>query len=81
MKEQVEEKSKTLESQQQSIIEKYGGAEHLQAPPPELLLGQTEAYVEYDRAGNVIKGAEKPIPRSKYEEDGCLLYTSPSPRD
>lgn len=39
------------------------------APPDEaLLLGQTEAYVEYDRSGRVIKGAEV-ARRSKYEED------------
>lgn len=41
-----------------------------QALPAELLYGQSDHYVEYDRAGNIIKGAEKPIPRSKYEEDG-----------
>jgi hypothetical protein len=30
-----------------------------QKPPDEsLLLGQTEAYVEYDRTGRVIKGQE-----------------------
>jgi pre-mRNA-processing factor SLU7 len=43
-----------------------------QALPAELLFGQSDHYVEYDRAGNIIKGAEKPIPRSKYEEDGMV---------
>lgn len=28
-----------------------------------------EHYVEYSRQGNVIKGDEKPVIRSKYEED------------
>lgn len=38
-------------------------------PPDEaLLLGQTEAYVEYDRTGRVIKGQEVKQ-RSRYEED------------
>lgn len=38
-------------------------------PPDEaLLLGQTEAYVEYDRTGRVIKGQEVKK-RSRYEED------------
>jgi hypothetical protein len=43
-----------------------------QALPAELLYGQSDHYVEYDRSGNIIKGAEKPVPRSKYEEDGTL---------
>lgn len=47
----------------------YGGQEHLDAPPQELLLAQTEDYVEYSRHGAVIKGQEKAIARSKYEED------------
>lgn len=47
----------------------YGGQEHLNAPPRELLLAQTEDYMEYSRHGAVIKGQEKAIARSKYEED------------
>ncbi|KAJ3630002.1 hypothetical protein Zmor_028526 [Zophobas morio] len=35
----------------------------------ELLLGQTEQYVEYDRSGRVIKGVEKVVPKSHYPED------------
>jgi pre-mRNA-processing factor SLU7 len=38
------------------------------APEESLLLGQTEAYVEYDRSGRVVKGQEVKK-RSKYEED------------
>ncbi|XVF66483.1 hypothetical protein PTKIN_Ptkin10aG0039200 [Pterospermum kingtungense] len=37
--------------------------------PMELLLGQSERQVEYDRAGRVIKGMETSLPKSKYEED------------
>ncbi|XP_066505388.1 pre-mRNA-splicing factor SLU7 [Hoplias malabaricus] len=55
--------------QKQSILEKYGGEEHLDAPPRELLLAQTEQYVEYSRHGAVIKGQEKAVACSKYEED------------
>jgi Pre-mRNA splicing Prp18-interacting factor len=29
---------------------------------------QTEAYVEYDRTGRIVKGAPKAIAKSKYEE-------------
>ncbi|KAM7000346.1 pre-mRNA-splicing factor SLU7 [Tautogolabrus adspersus] len=51
------------------ILERYGGEEHLDAPPRELLLAQTEDYVEYSRHGAVLKGLEKAVARSKYEED------------
>ncbi|KAG8004102.1 Pre-mRNA-splicing factor SLU7 [Nibea albiflora] len=57
------------ETQRDSILEKYGGEEHLNAPPRELLLAQTEDYVEYSRHGAVLKGLEKAVARSKYEED------------
>ncbi|KAF3828280.1 hypothetical protein GH733_004977 [Mirounga leonina] len=57
------------EQQKESILEKYGGQEHLDAPPAELLLAQTEDYVEYSRHGTVIKGQERAVACSKYEED------------
>ncbi|XP_064181468.1 pre-mRNA-splicing factor SLU7 [Anguilla rostrata] len=57
------------EKQKDSILAKYGGQEHLDAPPRELLLAQTEDYVEYSRHGAVLKGQEKAVARSKYEED------------
>ncbi|XP_014467717.1 PREDICTED: pre-mRNA-splicing factor Slu7-like [Dinoponera quadriceps] len=52
-----------------SIIEWYGGEEHLEAPPKTLLLAQTEHYVEYSRYGKVVKGQDRQVIRSKYEED------------
>ncbi|KAK2575895.1 hypothetical protein KPH14_007264 [Odynerus spinipes] len=36
-----------------SIIKRYGGEEHLEAPPASLLLAQTEHYQEYSRYGKV----------------------------
>ncbi|XP_077466589.1 pre-mRNA-splicing factor SLU7 [Stigmatopora argus] len=57
------------EEQRESILERYGGQEHLDAPPRELLLAQTEDYLEYSRHGAVLKGLEKAVARSKYEED------------
>ncbi|XP_018417417.1 PREDICTED: pre-mRNA-splicing factor SLU7 [Nanorana parkeri] len=57
------------DEQKKSILERYGGQEHLDTPPVELLLAQTEDYVEYSRHGTVIKGQEKAVVRSKYEED------------
>lgn len=51
------------------LLEKYGGKEHLDVPARELLLAQSENYVEYSRQGKIIKGAEQEVIRSKYEED------------
>ncbi|KAI8084695.1 Pre-mRNA splicing Prp18-interacting factor-domain-containing protein [Halteromyces radiatus] len=62
-------KDKVRGSTQKGILEKYGGAEHLESLPKELLLAQSENYVEYSRTGRVIKGQEKAKARSKYEED------------
>lgn len=56
-------------SMKDGILEKYGGEEHLKVPPKQLIFAQTEDYVEYSRQGQVIKGTEKAIVRSKYEED------------
>jgi len=64
--EYIRRKEEVKSTVQQSILERYGGAEHLQAPPKALLLAQTEHYVEYSRTGKIIKGAEKPVVRSKY---------------
>ena len=66
MTEYIRRKEEVRSTVQQSILERYGGAEHLQAPPKALLLAQTEHYVEYSRTGKIIKGAEKPVVRSKY---------------
>ncbi|XP_031842614.1 pre-mRNA-splicing factor Slu7 [Nomia melanderi] len=52
-----------------SIISTYGGEEHLDTLPPSLLLAQTEQYVEYSRYGKIIKGQDRQVIRSKYEED------------
>ena len=59
--------------QKEGILERYGGAEHLEAPPRELLLAQTEEYVEYSRSGNVVRGQERAVAKSRYEED---VYTN-----
>ena len=64
-----EKKAKLSETVKDSILDRYGGAEHLQAPPKELLLAQSENYVEYSQTGRVIKGQEKAAVKSKYEED------------
>ncbi|XP_066993652.2 pre-mRNA-splicing factor SLU7 [Anabrus simplex] len=70
LQKEYDKKKDQFKSQvQESILQRYGGEEHLDAPPRELLLAQTEDYVEYSRYGKIIKGQEKQIIRSKYEED------------
>lgn len=49
----------------------------MEAPPKELLLAQSERYVEYSRKGQVIKGEERPKIKSRFEEDVyvfCLCF-------
>mmetsp|Transcript_7958 Transcript_7958/g.20097 ORF Transcript_7958/g.20097 Transcript_7958/m.20097 type:complete len:673 (-) Transcript_7958:36-2054(-) len=63
------QRSQDLKSQQQEeLISKYGGQEHMEAPQ-ELIYGQTDDYVEYARDGRVLKGRERAYVKSKYEED------------
>ncbi|KAM0966636.1 hypothetical protein ACFX2J_022177 [Malus domestica] len=52
-----------------AIMEKYGNAATEEQLLKELLLGQSENQVEYDRAGRVVRGMETSLPKSKYEED------------
>ncbi|PWA75941.1 pre-mRNA splicing Prp18-interacting factor [Artemisia annua] len=54
------------------LVDKYGNAAAEETLPRELLLGQSEREVEYDRAGRVIRGQEMALPKSKYEEDVCI---------
>lgn len=65
----LERKEKLRDSSKVSILAKYGGEEHLEKVPKELLTGQTEDYVEYSRTGQVIKGQERAVAKSKYPED------------
>ncbi|KAM7470119.1 hypothetical protein LguiA_008302 [Lonicera macranthoides] len=62
-------KEKLKSQVKETIMEKYGNAATDDALPAELLLGQSEREVEYDRTGRIIKGQEMALPKSKYEED------------
>ena len=54
LKQEYDKKKDELKSQaKSSVIDKYGGEEHLNALPKSLLLAQTEEYVEYARDGKV----------------------------
>ena len=48
-----------------SIIDRYGGKEHLEAPPKELIFASTEEYVEYSRTGKIVKGEGDQIGRHR----------------
>nr|GMD78470.1 pre-mRNA-splicing factor SLU7-like [Ipomoea batatas] len=62
-------KDKLKSQTKDTIMEKYGNAASEETLPRELLLGQSEREVEYDRTGRIVKGQEMSLPRSKYEED------------
>uniref|UniRef100_A0A914YKQ6 Pre-mRNA-splicing factor SLU7 n=1 Tax=Panagrolaimus superbus TaxID=310955 RepID=A0A914YKQ6_9BILA len=67
-----EQRETLKDDNMKKLLESYGGEEHLDAPAKELLLAQTENYVEYNRRGNVIKGEQRPLLKSKYEEDKLI---------
>ncbi|CAI5515750.1 unnamed protein product [Closterium sp. Naga37s-1] len=74
-------KEKLKGASKESVLAKYGNAasnkgrgvggegEEEEGIPEELLLGQTEVQVEYDRAGRPLRGVDKAVPCSRYEED------------
>lgn len=68
-KEYQKRKTQLSSTIKESILEKYGGEEHLKAPPKELLMAQSEHYVEYAQTGKIIKGHELVKIRSRYPED------------
>jgi pre-mRNA-processing factor SLU7 len=55
-KESQVKKEKLKSQSKEDIVHEYGNAASEDKPPMELLMGQTEMLVEYDRAGRVIKG-------------------------
>ncbi|KAL3103348.1 hypothetical protein niasHS_002534 [Heterodera schachtii] len=66
------QKGARKESVKNELLEKYGGEEHLDTLPRELLLAQTEKYVEYNRKGKVVRGDDRPTMKSRYEEDNYI---------
>lgn len=63
-----EEQDKEKEDQKKKLLEQYGADKFLaKKADPRLLLGQTEAWIEYSKDGRVIKGAPRAIARSKYQ--------------
>ena len=68
---QYQEKKKNMVNQHKTaVLEKYGGQEHMDAPPKELLMVQNEEYVEYTETGAIKeKKGESDSKISKYPED------------
>eukprot|EP00928_Gymnodinium_smaydae_P061444 TRINITY_DN45512_c0_g1_i1.p1 TRINITY_DN45512_c0_g1~~TRINITY_DN45512_c0_g1_i1.p1 ORF type:complete len:513 (-),score=162.95 TRINITY_DN45512_c0_g1_i1:113-1651(-) len=56
------------EQQQKELLDKYGNQDELHAPA-EVIFAQNENYVEYSRDGRILKGRERALQKSKYEED------------
>ena len=68
-KKQKEEQDEKKQRQRKALLDKYGGAEHLQPGPlREAAVIENERFVEYDETG-AIKGEPKPAATSKYPED------------
>jgi pre-mRNA-processing factor SLU7 len=65
----AEKKQKLEETKRLAVLAKYSDGKAPVAMDPRLKLGQTEAYLEYNRDGRLIKGAPTPVVRTKYEED------------
>jgi pre-mRNA-processing factor SLU7 len=66
----AQKKDELENSQKSSLLQKYGGQEHMQpALSAAERMAVSEAYVEYGLDGSVVKGAAPAVARSKYEED------------
>jgi pre-mRNA-processing factor SLU7 len=71
----LQETEKKREAVRSSVLDKYGGEEHLAAPAKELLRS-TEQFVEYTKTGDIIKGTPTPKTTSRYAEDGTSIHVS-----
>lgn len=52
-----------------TILEKYGGQEHVRPEEAVDGLEQTEAYIEYNNEGKIVSRSKEVIPVGKYPED------------
>ncbi|CEJ91393.1 Putative Pre-mRNA-splicing factor SLU7 [[Torrubiella] hemipterigena] len=69
-KKEAEEAEKKREAREKDLQEKYGGGEQKSLPSAlrNMVVAQSETYVEYDESG-LIKGAPRKKAKSKYPED------------
>ncbi|KAF3917254.1 hypothetical protein AA313_de0201882 [Arthrobotrys entomopaga] len=63
------QKGDDAQKKKMALLDRYGGAEHLQAPPKEAAIAESERYVEYSESGSLVKGKAAAIAKSKYPED------------
>ena len=68
-KKQTEETAAKKEASRKTLLEKYGGSEHLKPAP--FRAAENERYVEYDESGGV-KGEVRKIRSSMFREDVLL---------
>ncbi|CAB3397378.1 unnamed protein product [Caenorhabditis bovis] len=68
-KEYEQQKNSIKDETKKELLDKYGGGEHFDRLPDELLFAQTESYVEYNRKGKVVKGKERAPIKSRFKED------------
>ena len=68
-------KESVKSARRKELVEKYGGNQHLDQQPKELLITQSEAYVEYASDGKVLRGQDAATKKSKYEEDGMKIVS------
>eukprot|EP00960_Hanusia_phi_P006119 176474-Hanusia_phi.AAC.1 len=65
-----DKKTSLVEKQKKQLYEHYGGQEYAEKSIPRaVIFGNTEQYVEYAEDGTIIKGQERRVLNSKYEED------------
>jgi pre-mRNA-processing factor SLU7 len=73
-REYQQKKEKLNQQMKGSILEKYGGSEHFDNVPKELLTGQSEQYTEYSRTGQPMRSSQRSLQSSsngaKADEDG-----------
>lgn len=79
-REYQQKKEKLNQQIKGSILERYGGAEHFDSVPKELLTGQSESYVEYTPAGQPIYNAKRVVGSSRVK-DGADSETVPAKRN
>jgi len=67
-KQHLDKKKALEEEKKDSLLDRYGGREHLEVPRG-VQFAQTEHYVEYNRDGTVRKRQDRSMAKSKFEED------------
>jgi pre-mRNA-processing factor SLU7 len=63
-REYQQKKEKLNQQMKGSILEKYGGSEHFDSVPKELLTGQSEQYIEYTPTGQPMRPSQRHLQES-----------------